>query len=123
MYFYQVEEEEKERDEKAALPLGTRRRISDGIQTLMTRLSLGSRGGPEGCQTERQLSPWALDEACNIEEETALHAAVKNNYTEIASLLLSAGANANLHSHTVSYNHYISCYIFVATFNINMMKI
>lgn len=95
-----VEEEEKERDEKAALPLGTRRRISDGIQTLMTRLSLGSRGGPEGCPTERQLSPWALDEACNTEEETALHAAVKNNYTEIASLLLSSGANPNLHSHT-----------------------
>lgn len=93
------EEEEKERDEKAALPLGTRRRISDGIQTLMTRLSLGSRGGADSSPGDRMLSPWALDAACNTEEETALHAAVKNNHTDIAALLLGAGANPNIQSH------------------------
>ncbi|XP_014247457.1 leucine-rich repeat serine/threonine-protein kinase 1 [Cimex lectularius] len=82
-------EDEKEKEEKS---FGTRRRIADGIQVLMTRLSLGSRNETN----ERMLSPWHLDLLCNTEQETALHVAVRNMNVEITSLLLSSGANPNL---------------------------
>ncbi|KAL1122208.1 hypothetical protein AAG570_003613 [Ranatra chinensis] len=87
-------EDEKDKVERTVPETGTRRRISDGIQVLMTRLSLGTR--PE--TNERMLSPWRLDSYCNTEQETALHVAVRNNHCEIASLLLAAGANSNLQS-------------------------
>ncbi|CAB0014704.1 unnamed protein product [Nesidiocoris tenuis] len=82
-------EEEKEREDRT---VNTRRRISDGIQVLMTRLSLGSKAE----SNEKLISPWLLDLLCNTEQETALHVAVKNNHSEIASLLLTSGANPNL---------------------------
>ncbi|KAF6207493.1 hypothetical protein GE061_015939 [Apolygus lucorum] len=82
-------EEEKEREDKT---VNTRRRISDGIQVLMTRLSLGSKTEAN----EKQISPWQLDLLCNTEQETALHVSVKNNHCEITSLLLTSGANPNL---------------------------
>lgn len=78
----------------------TRRRISDGIQTLMTRLSLGSSSSRQD-SSERWISPWHLDLLCNTELETALHAAVRQGYSDIASLLLAAGANPNIPSQNV----------------------
>lgn len=73
----------------------TRRRISDGILGIMSRLNIGSRSGNND-STERLLCPWDLDTYCNNNTETALHAAVKGRHGDVVSALLSAGANANI---------------------------
>lgn len=89
-------EDEKEKEEKNNI--GTRRRISDGIQVLMTRLSLGTKQETN----ERLTSPWHLDVLCNTDQETALHVAVRNNHCDIAALLLGSGANPNIQSLSVN---------------------
>lgn len=75
----------------------TRRRISDGIQSIMSRLNLGI-GNSAGSNdvNERFVSPWNVDDYCNQHSETPLHVAVRKKHAEIASLLLAAGANPNL---------------------------
>lgn len=71
--------EEPPQDEQAMSP--TRRRISYGIQTIMSKLSL-SRGGSAESDTSDSgqspsICPVMLDQYCNNGTETALHAAVK----------------------------------------------
>lgn len=79
------------------LPSPTRRRISDGIQSIMSRLNLGLNNTSNSNDiNERFVSPWNVDDYCNHHSETALHAAVRQKQVEIVSLLLSAGANPNL---------------------------
>ncbi|KAI5703280.1 hypothetical protein M8J75_009878 [Diaphorina citri] len=74
----------------------TRRRISDGIQSIMSRLSLGSRTNVQE-SNEKLLSPWHVDMYCNNGMETALHAAVGAKQHEIAAGLVNiARANVNL---------------------------
>lgn len=75
----------------------TRRRISDGIQSIMSKLNLGISSVTNSNDiNERMISPWNIDDYCNQHSETALHAAVRQKHAEIVSLLLSAGANPNL---------------------------
>lgn len=63
----------------------------------MSRLNLGtSNSSGSNDVNEHYVSPWNVDNYCNHHSETALHAAVRNKYAEIASLLLAAGANPNL---------------------------
>lgn len=91
-------EEEKTLDPEPTSP--TKRRISHGIQSIMSRLNL-SRGSsaesdvtPEKEQIQ-QICPVDLDQYCNNGTETALHAAVKGRHYDIVQLLLKAGASAN----------------------------
>ncbi|XP_044740580.1 leucine-rich repeat serine/threonine-protein kinase 1 isoform X2 [Chrysoperla carnea] len=77
----------------------TRRRISDGIQSIMTRLNLRNDSeNSDGINktNESFLSPLNLDLYCQNDCETALHVAVKGKHYNIVSLLLLAGANPNL---------------------------
>ncbi|XP_063218267.1 leucine-rich repeat serine/threonine-protein kinase 1 isoform X2 [Bacillus rossius redtenbacheri] len=77
----------------------TRRRISDGIQSIMARLNLSRLGdspGPAGLKNECQLSPLQLNALCNNGSETALHAAVRGRHTDVASALLMSGADPNV---------------------------
>lgn len=75
----------------------TRKRISDGIQSIMSRLNLGiNNANTSNDLNERMVSPWNIDDYCNNQSETALHTAVRQKHIEIATLLLVAGANTNL---------------------------
>lgn len=56
-------------------------------------------------ETEKQVSPLLLDVYCSEAFETALHVAVRNKHSEIASLLLNAGANPNLATVRVSISN------------------
>lgn len=80
----------------------TRKRISDGIQSIMSRLNLGiNNASTSNDMNERMVSPWNIDDYCNNQSETALHTAVRQRHIEIATLLLAAGANPNLHMYPV----------------------
>ncbi|XP_043222191.1 leucine-rich repeat serine/threonine-protein kinase 1-like isoform X1 [Amphibalanus amphitrite] len=72
-----------------------KRRISDGIQALMSRLNLG-RDAPGAAKTDDTIAPLHLDMYCNNNAETALHVAVRSRQHTIVGLLLAAGANPNL---------------------------
>nr|CAD7202602.1 unnamed protein product [Timema douglasi] len=76
----------------------TRRRISDGIQSIMTRLNLSRLGdqAQSSQKNECQLSPLHLNMYCNNNSETALHAAVRGRHNDVASALLMFGADPNL---------------------------
>lgn len=97
----QSEEEEKNITE---VPSPTRRRISDGIISIMTRLNLSCAGvdgqGPGGIGTvgknECHLSPLQLNVYCNNNCETALHAAVRSKHADVAGILLQCGADPNI---------------------------
>ncbi|XP_075215251.1 leucine-rich repeat kinase [Lycorma delicatula] len=85
----------EENNEEVLSP--TRRRISDGIQSIMSRLNLGNRNGNTSPESnERMISPWDIDAYCNNGTETALLSAVRGRHGDIVSALLSAGANPNL---------------------------
>lgn len=73
----------------------TRRRISDGIQSIMSRLNLGNKNGNSD-SNEKMISPWDINAYCNNSTETALLAAVRGRHGDIVSALLSAEANPNL---------------------------
>lgn len=80
----------------------TRKRISDGIQSIMSRLNLGiNNANTSNDLNERMVSPWNIDDYCNNQSETALHTAVRQRHIEIATLLLAAGANPNLYMYPV----------------------
>ncbi|KAJ8980099.1 hypothetical protein NQ317_008560 [Molorchus minor] len=75
----------------------TRKRISDGIQSIMSKLNL-SRGNSvesENGANTKQICPLRIDMYCNNNTETALHAAIKGKHYEISLALLKAGANPN----------------------------
>ncbi|XP_060525729.1 leucine-rich repeat serine/threonine-protein kinase 1 isoform X2 [Cylas formicarius] len=75
----------------------TRKRISDGIMNIMSKLNL-SRGGSlenEMNGNARDICPLRIDMYCNNNTETALHVAVKGKHYDIVLALLNAGANPN----------------------------
>ncbi|XP_067008597.2 leucine-rich repeat serine/threonine-protein kinase 1 [Anabrus simplex] len=75
----------------------TRRRISDGIQSIMARLNLRSMEGQgQGVKNECLLSPLTLNVYCNNNSETPLHAAVRGKHYEVVNALLLCGADPNL---------------------------
>ncbi|KAL7304930.1 hypothetical protein TKK_0002728 [Trichogramma kaykai] len=71
----------------------SKRRISSGIQRLMSTLNFMGRAEKK---EENLLCPLHLDMYCNNNAETALHAAVKARHTDVVAALLQAGANPNL---------------------------
>lgn len=75
-----------------------KRRISDSIQALMSRLSVNLKtdSAPSVANTQQNLSPVDVDVYCDHGTQTALHVAVKNKNFSIASLILGAGGNPNL---------------------------
>jgi hypothetical protein len=98
----QSEEEQEKNVTEVLSP--TRRRISDGIISIMTRLNL-SRAGVDGQGTigigasgknECHLSPLQLNVYCNNNCETALHAAVRGKHADVAGILLQCGADPNI---------------------------
>ncbi|XP_049858112.1 leucine-rich repeat serine/threonine-protein kinase 1 isoform X1 [Schistocerca gregaria] len=76
----------------------TRRRISDGIQSIMARLNLSRAGENQGqaAKNDCMLSPLQLNIYCSNNSETALHVAVRGKHYEVASALLLCGADPNL---------------------------
>ncbi|XP_043282367.1 leucine-rich repeat serine/threonine-protein kinase 1 isoform X2 [Venturia canescens] len=72
----------------------SKRRISSGIQRLMSSLNFRSKSNDR--KDDNTISPLNLDLFCNNNTETALHAAVKAGHTEVVAALLQAGANPNL---------------------------
>lgn len=75
-----------------------KRRISDSIQALMSRLNVNLKADSSApvANTMQSLSPVDVDVYCDHGTQTALHVAVKNKNFSIASLILSAGGNPNL---------------------------
>lgn len=75
-----------------------KRRISDSIQALMSRLNVNLKtdNSTPVANTQQNLSPVDVDVYCDHGTQTALHVAVKNKNFAIASLILSAGGNPNL---------------------------
>lgn len=106
-------EDKSETDNESEILSPTRRRISDGILGIMSRLNLGNRG-PNSDATERMMCPWELDSYCNNNTETTLHAAVRGRHGDIVSALLSAGANPNILTQRGSSEHVsslaVDCY-------------
>lgn len=75
----------------------TRRRISDGIQSIMSKLNLSRDNSVESVEdiNSSLICPLKIDMYCNNNTETALHAAIKGKHYDIVFALLKAGANAN----------------------------
>ncbi|KAG1714290.1 Leucine-rich repeat serine/threonine-protein kinase 1 [Nymphon striatum] len=87
----------KETKDKRAEMDSPRRRITDSLASIMSRLSMTrSNSDPNINKNEIGLSPLDLDLYCNNNKETAVHAAVRKKHTSIVSLLLQNGANVNL---------------------------
>jgi ankyrin repeat protein len=63
-----------------------KRRISSGIQRLMSSLNFMGRSSER--KDENLLCPLNLDLYCNNNTQTALHAAVKARHTDVISVLL-----------------------------------
>lgn len=82
----------------SAESLTAKRRISDSIQALMSRLNVNLKQDPvaSGVNTQQSLCPVDVDTYCDHGTQTALHVAVKNKHFSIASLILGAGGNPNL---------------------------
>ncbi|KAF4523571.1 hypothetical protein B566_EDAN014882, partial [Ephemera danica] len=90
-----VGQTEQDDEQKATDLLSpTRRRISNGIQSIMSKLNLSRQEAT--VKNETQLSPLLLDLYCNNNTETALHVAVKCRHHSIISALLLSGSNPNL---------------------------
>ncbi|XP_065157528.1 leucine-rich repeat serine/threonine-protein kinase 1 isoform X3 [Atheta coriaria] len=90
----------------------TKRRVSNGIHAILTKLNLSSESheqqnnDPDICN----ISPLRIDMYCNNNTETALHSAVKGKQYDIALSLLDAGANPNMIIKAyLDYNEGISC--------------
>jgi len=92
-----------------------RKRISDGIQSIMSRLNLKSR--PESllaAEKEKNLSPIDVNQSCGETMETALQLAVRESRLDIITLLLNAGADPNIASErsvrgTIGDQSYSTC--------------
>lgn len=82
-----VKEEEPTNNAGTAQPLPvSKRRISSGIQRLMSSLNFMGRSGEK--KDENLLCPFNLDLYCSNNMETALHAAVKARHTDVVAALL-----------------------------------
>ncbi|XP_015840648.1 leucine-rich repeat serine/threonine-protein kinase 1 isoform X3 [Tribolium castaneum] len=75
----------------------TKRRISDGIQSILSKLNLSRDNSSESDvdPNSSMICPLRIDMYCNNNTETALHAAIKGKHYDIALALLNAGANSN----------------------------
>ncbi|XP_030762504.1 leucine-rich repeat serine/threonine-protein kinase 1 isoform X2 [Sitophilus oryzae] len=75
----------------------TKRRISDGIMNIMSKLHLTKDSSPESefDGNTRTICPLRFDMYCNNNTETALHAAIKGKHYDITLALLNGGANPN----------------------------
>lgn len=75
-----------------------KRRISDSIQALMSRLNVNLKTDTvtSDANINQTLSPVDVDIYCDHGTQTALHVAVKSKNFAISSLILGAGANPNL---------------------------
>uniref|UniRef100_A0A182VV89 non-specific serine/threonine protein kinase n=1 Tax=Anopheles minimus TaxID=112268 RepID=A0A182VV89_9DIPT len=77
----------------------TSRKISFGIQSIMSRLSLSGRTDPcedgEGADGETRC-PLDLDVLCGAARETALLAAVRGGFLDVVTILLENGADPNV---------------------------
>lgn len=88
----------------------TKRRVSYGIQSIMSRLSLGKElekddgddedeedgGSGDTKRQEFTVNPLQLDLLCGAARETALQAAVRGGYQDVALLLLTKGADPSV---------------------------
>lgn len=77
----------------------TKRRISYGIQSIMSRLSLGGGSSEEPTTDDinhQHRNPMALNALCGAARETALLAAVRGGYLDVVTLLLASGADPNI---------------------------
>lgn len=75
----------------------TKRRISYGIQSIMSRLSLGKDAAEEAeSEMDNWINPLQLDLLCGAARETALLAAVRGGYLDVAALLLQKKADPNV---------------------------
>lgn len=101
----ELEQNEEEREKIVGEVLSPiRRRISDGIISIMARLNLSHAGvegqGPGGIGTagknECYLSPLQLNVYCNNNCETVLQAAVRGRHADVAGILLQCGADPNI---------------------------
>ncbi|XP_056637900.1 leucine-rich repeat serine/threonine-protein kinase 1 isoform X1 [Diorhabda sublineata] len=84
--------------ETAAIISPSRRRISDGIISIMSRLNFSRENSSENSDNDpntKKICPLRIDTYCNNNTETALHAAIKGKQYDIVFALLKAGANAN----------------------------
>jgi hypothetical protein len=100
----QEQNEEEEGKNVGEVLSPTRRRISDGIISIMARLNL-SRAGADGQgalgigttgKNECHLSPLQLNVHCNNNCETVLHSAVRGKHADVAGILLQCGADPNV---------------------------
>lgn len=91
------DQESKDERQKTELNISpTKKRLSNGIQNMISKLSLRNNIEKEEERTDTEISPLDLDLYCNNNTETALHIAVKKKYHNIVLLLLQNGANPNL---------------------------
>ncbi|XP_019766471.2 leucine-rich repeat serine/threonine-protein kinase 1 isoform X4 [Dendroctonus ponderosae] len=75
----------------------TRRRISDGIMSIMSKLHISKdcSADNEFDGNTKPVCPLRIDMYCNNNTETALHAGIRGKHYDITLALLNAGANAN----------------------------
>lgn len=84
---YKVKARNVKETESGSQPVSvSKKRISSGIQRLMS--SLNFRGRYIEKKDENLMCPLNLDLYCNNNMETALHVAVKGRYTDIVAALL-----------------------------------
>ncbi|XP_062127004.1 LOW QUALITY PROTEIN: leucine-rich repeat serine/threonine-protein kinase 1 [Drosophila sulfurigaster albostrigata] len=79
----------------------TRKRISFGIQAIMSKLHISGEGDTLEAQTlpaeqESQRCPIHINLLCGAARETALLAAVRGGHLDVAQALLQHGANPNI---------------------------
>lgn len=75
----------------------SKRRISYGIQSIMSRLSLGRELDEEPPEdSDVFINPLQLDLLCGAARETALLAAVRGGYFDVVNLLLQRNADPNI---------------------------
>ncbi|KOC64475.1 Leucine-rich repeat serine/threonine-protein kinase 1 [Habropoda laboriosa] len=85
----------KEEDIGVAQPIPmSKRKISSGIQRLMSSLNFRSKAFDK--KDDNMICPLNLDLYCSNATETSLHTAVKGKHTEVVTALLLAGADPNL---------------------------
>ncbi|KAK9885098.1 hypothetical protein WA026_009320 [Henosepilachna vigintioctopunctata] len=103
----------------------TKRRISDGIQSIMSKLNLNrSRSFEKEVNSNLNafICPLKVDMYCNNNTETALHAAVKGKHYDIVACLLKmqADPNAKIKAYH-DINESFTCSMLEADFNSGQM--